>query len=111
MSDQSTMRLCPTSRADFGVAQVWHRCVPTRPSQTDPEQRARWERIRRGVGERIRTIRLEKGLTQEALALEAGISRNVLIEVEHGRIGLLYERLFDIASVLGVEVSSLLGSR
>jgi transcriptional regulator with XRE-family HTH domain len=82
--------------------------VPTRPSQTDPEQRARWERIRRGVGERIRTIRLEKGLTQEALALEAGISRNVLIEVEHGRIGLLYERLFDIATVLGVEVSNLI---
>jgi transcriptional regulator with XRE-family HTH domain len=82
--------------------------MPTRPSQTDPEQRARWERIRRSVGERIRTIRLEKGLTQEALALEAGISRNVLIEVEHGRIGLLYERLFDIATVLGVEVSNLI---
>ena len=60
------------------------------------------------MGERIRTIRLEKGLTQEALALEAGISRNVLIEVEHGRIGLLYERLFDIATVLGVEVSNLI---
>jgi transcriptional regulator with XRE-family HTH domain len=87
---------------------VWHRNVPTRPSQTDPEQRARWERIRRSVGERIRKIRLEKGLTQEALALEAGISRNVLIEVEHGRIGLLYERLFDIAAVLDVEVSSLI---
>jgi len=82
--------------------------MPTRPSQTDPEQRARWERIRRSVGERIRTIRLEKGLTQEALALEAGISRNVLIEVEHGRIGLLYERVFDIATVLGVEVSNLI---
>ena len=60
------------------------------------------------MGERIRTIRLEKGLTQEALALEAGISRNVLIEVEHGRIGLLYERVFDIATVLGVEVSNLI---
>jgi transcriptional regulator with XRE-family HTH domain len=60
------------------------------------------------VGERIRAIRLEMGLTQEALALEAGISRNVLIEVEHGRIGLLYERLFDIATVLDVEVSSLI---
>ena len=60
------------------------------------------------MGERIRKIRLEKGLTQEALALEAGISRNVLIEVEHGRIGLLYERLFDIAAVLDVEVSSLI---
>jgi transcriptional regulator with XRE-family HTH domain len=49
-----------------------------------------------------------RGLTQEALALEAGMSRNVLIEVEHGRIGLLYERLFDIAAVLDVEVSNLI---
>ncbi len=45
---------------------------------------------------------MEKGLTQEALALEAGFSRNLLIEVEHGRTGLLYERLVDLASVLDV---------
>lgn len=83
--------------------------MPTRPSQTDPEHRARWDRIRGEVGGRIRATRLQKGLTQEALALEAGLSRNVLIEVEHGRIGLLYERLFDIASVLGVDVSDLIG--
>ena len=86
---------------------MWHQCVPTRPSQTDPEHRARWQRIRNEVGARIRATRLQKGLTQEALALEAGLSRNVLIEVEHGRIGLLYERLFDIAAVLGVTVSEL----
>lgn len=72
--------------------------------------RARWQRVRTDVGARIRATRLQKGLTQEALALEAGLSRNVLIEVEHGRIGLLYERLFDIAAVLGVSVSELVGS-
>jgi hypothetical protein len=33
---------------------------------------------------------------------------NVLIEVEHGRIGLLYQRLFDIAVVLDVPVSELI---
>ncbi|MCJ0907067.1 helix-turn-helix domain-containing protein [Rhodococcus sp. ARC_M6] len=49
-----------------------------------------------------------KGLTQEVLALESGVTRNVLIHVEHGRRGLLYEWLFDIAEVLGVSAGSLL---
>lgn len=61
------------------------------------------------MGSRIRQLRIEQGLTQEALALESGVTRNVLIHVEHGRRGLLYERLFDIAEVLGVPAGSLLG--
>lgn len=79
--------------------------MPTRPSQTDPSHLARWQGIRQQVGAQIRAIRIEKGLTQEALALEAGISRNHLIEVEHGRRGLLYERLVDLSRVLGVRTS------
>ncbi len=53
---------------------------------------------------------MERGLTQEALALASGISRNILIDVEHGRRGLLFERLYDIAEVLGVPAASLLDS-
>lgn len=64
---------------------------------------ARWAAARRRVGASVRAIRLRNGLTQEALALEAGLSRNVLIELEHGRSGLLFERLIDLAEVLGVE--------
>jgi len=60
------------------------------------------------VGATIRRLRIEQGLTQEALALESGVTRNVLIQVEHGRRGLLYERLFDIAEVLGVPAAALL---
>lgn len=99
---------CSVSRADFGASQVWHRRVPTRPSQTDPEQLESWQEIRHQVGLRIRKLRLDQGLTQEALALEAKISRNQLVEVEHGRRSLLYERLFDLALVLGVRPSELL---
>lgn len=58
------------------------------------------------VGQNIRRIRLEQGLTQESLALESGVTRNVLIQVEHGRRGLLYERLFDVADALGTPVSN-----
>lgn len=47
-------------------------------------------------------------MTQEALALRSGVTRNVLIDVEHGRRGLLFERLFDIADALDVDVAELL---
>lgn len=83
--------------------------VPTRPSQNDPDRVAAWELYRHEVGGRIRALRAERGLTQEALALRSGVTRNVLIAVEHGRRGLLYERLFDIADALDVPAGRLLG--
>jgi DNA-binding XRE family transcriptional regulator len=83
--------------------------VPTRPSQNNPDRVASWEHTRRLVGANIVALRSRRGLTQEALALRSGISRNVLIDVEHGRRGLLYERLFDLAEALDVPVTALLG--
>ena len=85
--------------------------VPTRPSQNDPDRVAQWERWRAVVGANIRAQRLRRGLSQEELALRSGVTRNVLIDVEHGRRGLLYERLFDIAEALQVPVSRLLKDR
>ena len=54
------------------------------------------------MGQRIREIRRQHGLTQEALALRSGFSRNLLVDVELGKSGLLYERLFDLAAALDV---------
>lgn len=82
--------------------------MPTRPSQNDPERVVQWERRRRVVGRNLRELRLERGLTQEALALRSGVTRNVLIDIEQGRRGLLYERLFDIAEALEAPVAALL---
>lgn len=82
--------------------------VPTRPSQNDPKRVAAWERRRRSLGTRIQRLRIERGLTQEQLALLSGLSRNVLMDVEHGRRGILHERLFDIAKPLGVSAADLL---
>lgn len=82
--------------------------VPTRPSQNNPQRVAQWERWRQRVGGNIRGLRTARGMTQEALALESGVTRNVLIDVERGRRGLLYERLFDIAEALEVPVAELL---
>jgi transcriptional regulator with XRE-family HTH domain len=47
-------------------------------------------------------------MTQEQVALTSGVTRNVLIQVELGRRGLLYERLFDIADALNVPVGALI---
>jgi len=82
--------------------------VPTRPNQNNPERVAQWEHSRKRVGTNIRRARTEKGMTQETLALRSGVTRNVLIDVEFGRRGLLYERLFDIAEALQVPVCDLI---
>jgi transcriptional regulator with XRE-family HTH domain len=85
--------------------------VPTRPNQNNPERVAQWERSRKSVGNNIRRLRTDKGMTQETLALRSGVTRNVLIDVEFGRRGLLYERLFDIAEALQVPVCDLMAPR
>ncbi len=60
------------------------------------------------VGARIRELRLEQSLSQEALALESGLSRNMIIGIEWGKKSVAYERLWDIADVLQVPVTALL---
>ena len=81
--------------------------MPTRPSQNSPERVANWERWRAIVGANIRAFRAAKGMTQEALALRSGVTRNVLMDVEHGKRGILYERLIDIADALDGPVRDL----
>jgi DNA-binding XRE family transcriptional regulator len=78
------------------------------PSQNDPKRVAAWERRRQMVGTRIQGLRMDRGLTQEQLAQLSGVSRNVLMDVEHGRRGILHERLFDIAKALDVSAADLL---
>lgn len=97
-----------TSGADEEVRAEWHGVVPIRPNQTESSRLAIWAERRQVVGLRIRELRNELGLSQESLALEAGLSRNMVIGIEWGRKSLAYERLFDIADVLGVSVSALL---
>lgn len=81
--------------------------MPTRPSQNDPRRVEQWEQRRQGVGATIRSLRVERGLTQERLAERSGVDRSVLVAVESGRRSLLYERLFDIADALEVPVTDL----
>lgn len=82
--------------------------MPTRPHQSSEDQILRWTERRQAVGGRIRELRLAQALSQEALALESGLSRNMIIGIEWGRKSVAYERLWDIADVLGVPMSALL---
>lgn len=62
------------------------------------------------VGLRVRLLRYERGLTQEELAAAAGMSRNSLLWLENGQRSLLFDRLYDLADALGVDISDLMVS-
>lgn len=82
--------------------------MPTRPSQNDPDRARAWAATRADVGSRVRDLRLERGVTQEALALSADIDRSLLIDFEKGRRSLLFERLYDLAAALEVPITEIL---
>lgn len=61
------------------------------------------------VGLRIRALRLERGLTQEELAVRAGLSQSHVSEHETGARVPKLPTLFRIARALDVEPGELLG--
>lgn len=81
--------------------------VPVNRDSVDRDRHDAWAQCIQLVGTNVRELRMERGLTQESLALESGVSRNQLIHLEHGRRGLLFERLADLAKVLNVPVGDL----
>ena len=58
---------------------------------------------------RLREIRRHRGMTQEALATGAGVSRAYLSRLEMGRHDPPLSRLRKLAKVLKVPVAELLG--
>ena len=62
---------------------------------------------RKGLGIRIRELREEAGLTQEELAVAAGIGRVTLVRVERGEQSPRFETLAAVAKALGRGVSEL----
>jgi len=54
-------------------------------------------------------IRVERGMTQQALADAAGVSRPFLVDIEKGRRGAKPETWERIANALGVTVPELRG--
>lgn len=61
----------------------------------------------KSFGTHIRQIRLEKKLTQEQLADQAGVSENTIVTLESGKLNTTVATCFDIAKALGVEPKDL----
>lgn len=60
------------------------------------------------VGERIRSVRTAKKLSQQTLAEKAGISYKHIGEVERGQVNVSLETLHKMAEAMEVEVCTLL---
>ena len=59
------------------------------------------------IGKKIRELRLEAGLSQEAFAERAQIHRSHMGEIERGEVDIAVSSLMKVAQVLGVKVSKL----
>ncbi len=56
----------------------------------------------KAFGERIRTIRKEQGIAQEALAVLAGLDRSYMGRVERGETNISLTKIYQISDALGV---------
>jgi transcriptional regulator with XRE-family HTH domain len=61
--------------------------------------------IRHQVGHRVRELRVDKGFSQERLALESGLDRTYVNSVERGRRNISIVNIQRIAHALGVSTS------
>ncbi|USQ80112.1 helix-turn-helix domain-containing protein [Ornithinimicrobium faecis] len=55
----------------------------------------------------LRAVRLDRGLTQEAVAHAAGLDRSFYVEVETGKHSIALDRVFDLAEALQVSAKQL----
>ncbi len=65
------------------------------------------DEIRRLIGQRIKTIREEKGITQTQLSHLMHSDRQYLNKIEHGKVGVSISKLAVIARALEVEIKVL----
>jgi transcriptional regulator with XRE-family HTH domain len=64
--------------------------------------------IQRRFGERVRAVRKQKGLSQEALALACDLDRTYVGGVERGERNISLVNIHKISSALGVKAKDLL---
>jgi XRE family transcriptional regulator, regulator of sulfur utilization len=65
--------------------------------------------VQKAVGERIKAVRAERGLTQDQLAELSGLNRVHLYRVENGQQSMTLRTLKIIADALDVRMRDLIG--
>ena len=65
-------------------------------------------RIQKSFGERVRTLRILKGFTQESLAHESGLDRSYIGQVERGARNISLANIEAIARALNLPISELM---
>lgn len=63
--------------------------------------------IQKDFGERVRELRKQKGLSQEALALACDLDRTYIGGVERGERNISLINIYKIAAALGLNVKEL----
>ncbi len=64
--------------------------------------------INKEIGIKIRRCRAKKGMSQEDLALEAGLHRAYIGQIERGEKNIGVQNLEKIAKALGISLSKLI---
>lgn len=77
------------------------------PSLKGPDRTALLRSLRDVFAYNVRTIRVEKGLSQEKLGFAADFDRTFISQVERARINVSIDNIEKLARTLGVEPSML----
>ncbi len=68
------------------------------------------DKVLKNLGKAIRSMRSERGLSQEALAVDAELDRSYMGGIERGEHNLTVMNLMKISGALDVKMSALLDS-
>jgi transcriptional regulator with XRE-family HTH domain len=69
--------------------------------------KARQEELKRAFGARLRALRKARKLSQEGVALKAGLDRSYVGQIERGEANLSLVNIHRIAEALGVAAGEL----
>ncbi len=109
--DAFVVRLASRRQYDVAADFVLYHQEPSYPYHKDrPEQRAREVQSAERIGQRVRALREGRGLTQEALAEEAGMQGPNISRLESGKHVPSLETLERIAKALGIRVADLVSA-